>query len=104
MLTPAEAITHITGWGNYSRIHYSTGRSMVVSHVLQRLHQQYPHLIRIHKQTLVNPAFVTLWQLERDGGTCWLRGDLPLAIARRRLAHLRVLASSTRQSNRRSGP
>ncbi|WP_138990670.1 LytTR family DNA-binding domain-containing protein [Larkinella sp. C7] len=93
-------VTHLSGWGNYTRIHYADGKEKVVCLTLKRALDKTPfsHFIRIHRKTAVNPFYVTRirWPANVQAGSarCFIKGSaLPggqyLTVSRRRIAVVR---------------
>lgn len=52
-----DDIVVISGYGNYSTIHFSGSSTLVSSYTIKRLSEEFPALIRIHKSNLINPIY-----------------------------------------------
>lgn len=82
-------VMYLTGETNYSYVHLSTGEIILFSRTLKWFEEQWPTFLRIHKQTLVNPAYIQEVKLARSTRrTSYLimRNKTRFAISRRRLA------------------
>lgn len=87
---PVSSIEYIEGLGNYTIVHLSGQKPLLVAVTLKRLTERLPTFLRIHKSTLVNPAYIVGYQ-SRQVGTSFIRlsKDRVLPISRRRVAELR---------------
>ncbi len=85
-LRNSVSMTHLTGAGNYSWLHYSDGRKEVFSGTLSFYEQSLPEFIRIHKTALINPRFISGFELpdNKKNGFVVLKGGIVLPISRRR--------------------
>lgn len=88
-LVPVSQIMYILGRRNYSEIHTVDGKFTLSSMTLKAFEEQSSDLIRIHKGTLVNPAFIRKVTLAEPGEQCLLapitmRNGTKLVVARRR--------------------
>ncbi len=85
-LRNSTGMTHLTGAGNYSWLHYSDGRKEVFSGTLAFYEQSLPNFIRIHKTALINPGFLDFFELpdNKKNGFVTLKGGIVLPISRRR--------------------
>lgn len=81
-----EHIIWIQGEGNYSRIHLTTGKQLMIAQTLRMFEPLIPDFIRIHKSSIVNPNHVIGIRMLRGPkiGILGLTGDVELIVARRR--------------------
>lgn len=86
-------ITHLTGENNYVWVHYQDGRRILYSRPLVYCEGVFAAFIRVHKTALINPRFVSKWDLpgnQRDNGLVTLQGGICLPVSRRRLNSIRL--------------
>ncbi|AQG79999.1 LytTR family DNA-binding domain-containing protein [Spirosoma montaniterrae] len=83
---PVELIVWIQGDENYVRMHLINGRYHTLTRTLKWFDIQLPQFVRLHKSTLVNPAYVTHlnWAGSRNVKAV-LRTGVVLRISRRRI-------------------
>jgi DNA-binding LytR/AlgR family response regulator len=102
----STTITHLSGWSNYTRIHYSDGNVVIKAATMALLmaKPEYASFIRIHRRFAVNPPNIQyfIWdELKPTFFThCFLRnvkGYLP--VARRRAAEVRTQFLDFRKAN-----
>ena len=60
-------VAFITGDGNYTRLHYSTGKQNLLSITLGKVLMRYPHLVRVSKHAAINYDFVASWEQTTKG-------------------------------------
>lgn len=88
-------ITHLSGWGNYTRIHHANGETTISALTIKRLiaRPEFAGFLHIHKRTVVNSTFVKrfVWSVEPPlRGFCQLEGANTLyPVARRRAVEVR---------------
>ncbi|WP_461044083.1 LytR/AlgR family response regulator transcription factor [Spirosoma harenae] len=85
-----DEILFLSGSVNYSNIHYTNGKVLLVYHTLVRIQQQHlPDFLRISKSLLVNPRYVVGWQRsEYTRGRVTLSSGHTMPISRRRLSRV----------------
>ena len=55
---PTPSIIWMEGDGNYTRVHFSSGRIESLPYTLKLIESKLPDFVRIHKSSLVNPIYV----------------------------------------------
>ncbi len=60
-----SSIEYVEAIGNYSLVHLRNYKPLLVAITLKRLAERLPTFWRIHKSTLVNPACIVGYQLDR---------------------------------------
>lgn len=85
---PANAITHLEGYGNYTRIYLlEKPNPIVISQTLKWFEDQLPQFVRVHKSLLVNNQFVRgIARRDQEKRTVWLRlqNNASVKVSRRR--------------------
>ncbi|MVM33269.1 LytTR family transcriptional regulator [Spirosoma sp. HMF4905] len=85
----AEQILYIVGDDNYSIVHLTTHKRVLLSHTLKWCQAYYPGFIRISKQALINPAYVVSWlKTSRFVASLTMQDNRQLGIARRRISRV----------------
>lgn len=81
-----EQIIWIQGEGNYSRVHLTNGKQLMVAQTLSKFELLIPAFIRTHKSSIVNPNHIqTLRAIpSQKTGLLVLTGGIELIVARRR--------------------
>ncbi|PRY47137.1 LytTr DNA-binding domain-containing protein [Spirosoma oryzae] len=85
-VAPSEII-YLAGDSNYSRLIRSRKPAVMVSITITKYETILPDFIRVHKQYIVNPAFVKRLipgDIHRNGAKIQLRNGKLLPVARRR--------------------
>lgn len=80
-------LTHLTSEANYTWLHYRNGQKHLTARTLKFYETTFPSFIRIHKNALVNPAFISRIEpplTQNDLGLVVLRSGEELTISRRR--------------------
>ncbi|MVM37049.1 LytTR family transcriptional regulator [Spirosoma sp. HMF3257] len=83
-----QTVLYLTGDVNYSRVHLASGQLLVSSRTLKWFADQWPHFVRVHKNALVNPAYIHDLKLASTGRqTSYLimHNEAKLLISRRQL-------------------
>lgn len=90
-----EDISHLVGDGNYVHIYFVDGSKATFSRTLKQCHAEPPHLIRITKSLLINPACVTDWK--RSGATTMriTVAGTDYQVSRRRVSAVMALLTET---------
>lgn len=92
---PVTSIEYVEGTGNYSIVYIVGKKPLCVALTLKRLTERLPTFLRIHKSTLVNPAYVVGYRSKYRGAPfVRLSKDRVLAISRRRVMSLRPYLSA----------
>ena len=99
----SKEVAYLTGSGNYTQLHYPDGRQALVAITLKNTLLRFPYLIRIHKQTAVNPDYATQWNLinrfeAKVRVTAGGKADL-FAISRRRINAVRTRLAELQQGS-----
>lgn len=84
---PPSEIMYLAGDCNYSRLVRLRKPPVTVSITISRYETALPNFIRLHKQYIVNPAFVKRLipgDIHRNGAKIQLRNGKLLPVARRR--------------------
>lgn len=86
-----EHIIWIQGEGNYSRVHLTTGKQLMIAQTLRMFEPLIPDFIRTHKSSMVNPNHIKSIRVLHDQktGLLELTGDVELIVARRRFEKVR---------------
>ena len=88
---PASEVLYIEGDRNYSKFHRQKAVFSLSSKTLAIYETLLPHFVRIHKRTLVNPAFVDKCLITPNGKVLLvLTNGATLSIARRRVVTFRL--------------
>lgn len=53
-----DKILYLTGSSNYTDFHLNNGQTIIMSVTMLRYEERLPEFIRVHKQVLINPAYV----------------------------------------------
>ncbi|WP_461139253.1 LytTR family transcriptional regulator DNA-binding domain-containing protein [Spirosoma pomorum] len=81
----AQTITHLSGEANYTRVHFTNHKDLLLCRTVSQCQQELPDFIRIHKRYLINPSFVSKAVVTDARSAHVLIRDHPLPISRRRL-------------------
>lgn len=87
-------IIAVTGDGNYSNIHLTSGETLLYSYTTKRIGEHFPELVRIKKGTLINVAYVKSYQLSTNKnvpGYVVMKNGLQLEVSRRLKVQIRQL-------------
>lgn len=81
----AADIRYMTGDGNYTKIHLASGEVVIMSVTLKEYERRLPGFIRIHKQTMVNPAHIARFHYRtREDSLVIMQDDTSFLVSRRR--------------------
>ena len=87
-------IKYVEGQGNYSILHLTNRKPIILSRTLIKLEDELSAFIRIHKGYLVNPRFIAPNQmLSKTKLSVTLTTGEVLLVARRRVAHIGSLVA-----------
>lgn len=92
---PVTSIEYLEAMGNYTTVHLTGNKPMLVAITLKRFSERLPDFLRIHKGTLVNPDHIVAYKT-RFTVTPYvqLSKDRQLAISRRQTKRLRPQLAS----------
>lgn len=99
----SAAITHLTGASNYTWVHFLSEPQVLLSKPLTYFESQLPSYIRIHKTSLINPAYIQSIQppkRAKSPGTIVLKSGERLPISRRRWLDLADLLTGAQQKEK----
>lgn len=83
---PIDTIIWIQGDENYVHMHLLNGRYYTLTNTLKWYDEQLPQFVRLHKSSLVNPAYVThLKRANSRNVKAILSNGLSLRVSRRRI-------------------
>nr|WP_293834084.1 LytTR family DNA-binding domain-containing protein [uncultured Arsenicibacter sp.] len=85
-----DGIIWIQGDGNYSRIHYTDGKTFLVSQTLKWFEDRLTPFIRIHKSMLINPEHLANFNEKYRPFTVQLSNGQELSVSRRRIQNIRT--------------
>ena len=89
-----DQIKYVEGYGNYSILHLTDRKPIMLSQTVKKLQAQLSVFIRIHKGYLVNPYFIVPDQRPSPKNlTMALTTGEVLTISRRRVSSLRSLSN-----------
>ena len=80
-------ITHLTGFSNYSWLHFCDGKKELIAKPLRFFEERLPAFLRIHKTALINPYYIQDYKpplRSKMAGSVHLRGGTVLPVGRRR--------------------
>lgn len=90
------SIEYLEAMSNYSLVHLRNQRPILVAITLKRLSERLPSFLRIHKGTLVNPAYIEAYQLNKlNAPFVQLSRNRRLSISRRQVKQIRPRLTST---------
>ncbi|WP_158552604.1 LytR/AlgR family response regulator transcription factor [Spirosoma telluris] len=84
-----HSVLYLTGDANYSRIHLLNGKVFLSSYNLKWFAQKWPSFLRLHKQALVNPAYVhhlSVAPTLQSASYVVMQDQVQLPISRRRVS------------------
>lgn len=99
----SASVTHLTGASNYTWVHFLSDPQVLLSKPLTYFENQLPSYIRIHKTSLINPAYIQSIQppkRAKSPGTIVLKGGEKLPISRRRWLELADLLTGAQQKQK----
>ncbi len=97
---PVTSIEYLEASGNYSLIHFNDQRPLLVAVTLKRFSERLPSFLRIHKSTLVNPAYIVDYHLKpTDDSFVSLPENRRLSVSRRQIKPLKPLLPELRAAN-----
>lgn len=92
---PVTTIEYLEAMGNYTMVHMTDQKPMLVALTLKRFAERLPGFIRIHKGTLVNPCHIISYRAQYTGMPyVQLSQDRQLTISRRQIRRLRTQLTS----------
>ncbi|WP_461150054.1 LytTR family DNA-binding domain-containing protein [Spirosoma pulveris] len=83
-----QQILYLTGRVNYCFVHLTTNEVILACGTLKWFATKWPHFIRVHKTTLINPAYLATFQPAPKASLTsfiTMTDQAQLKIARRRL-------------------
>jgi DNA-binding LytR/AlgR family response regulator len=66
LIQQAPRITHLSGFGNYTYVHFLDNRRVLITYTLSHCLDKLPGFIRVHRKYGVNPLFIIESQISRD--------------------------------------
>ncbi|RRB04947.1 LytTR family transcriptional regulator DNA-binding domain-containing protein [Larkinella rosea] len=102
VLEKSASMTFLSGCSNYTWLHFTDGKKMLVSKSLVFFETKLNQFIRVHKTALINPLYVTGWQApprSKMAGVVTMICGTELPVGRRRWHQLvDALTTANRQT------
>ena len=96
---PVDSIVWLEGDGNYTRVHYNDGTSVLVTQPLVWF-EHYLDFIRIHRSSIVNQAYVQVFErIDSRSATIKLLNNKELPVSRNRIKQTSAMLSTISSSN-----